>query len=267
LTWDHRFRIQFARQPPRPLGRRVFRITGSLTDRISANSQVIPPAAIDGDLLNTCAVRDASREELRPTPRLGMSRGMPLERLDNILQLYVSLEEIEPRIWRRIQVPDSFTLKQLHRVIQIVMGWQDGHLHEFILSGKRYGEPNPEDEETVIDDRTVRLRDLPLSIGASIGYAYDFGDNWQHQLLLEKTLPPAPETIYPACIAGERSTPPEDVGGAGGYAELLEAIADPDHEDHDANLEWLGGQFDPEAFSIAEVNKRLRRRLRRSRKR
>ncbi|HVA78899.1 MAG TPA: plasmid pRiA4b ORF-3 family protein, partial [Candidatus Binataceae bacterium] len=178
---------------------------------------------------------------------------MPSKRLDNILQFRVWLEDIEPCIWRRIQVPDSLTLKQLHQMIQIVMGWQDSHLHEFTLSGKRYGEPNPEDEENLIDERTVRLRDLPLSIGVSIGYAYDFGDDWQHKLVLEKTLVPSPECIYPVCIAGERSAPPEDVGGAGGYAEFLEAIANPDHEDHDAMLEWVGGQFDTEAFSVAEV--------------
>ena len=186
---------------------------------------------------------------------------MPSQRLDNILQLRVSLEDIEPRIWRRIQVPDSFTLKQMHRVIQLAMGWQDSHLHDFTVSGKRYGERDPEDEEIVIDERTVRLRDLPLSIGGCLGYTYDFGDNWRHQVIIEKVLAPDPELTYPVCIAGERSAPPEDVGGAGGYADLLEAIANPEHEDHDANLEWVGGRFDPEAFSVTEVNDRLRRRL------
>jgi hypothetical protein len=190
---------------------------------------------------------------------------MASKRPENILQFRVSLDHIEPRIWRRIQMPDSFTLKQLHRVIQIVMGWQDSHLHEFSLSGKRYGERNSEDEENVIDERTVRLRDLRLSIGGSIGYAYDFGDDWQHQLVLEKTLVPNPESIYPA--AGERSAPPEDVGGIDGYAEFLDVIANLDHEEHDAPLEWVGGHFDPDAFSVTEVNEDLRRRLRLARKR
>lgn len=197
------------------------------------------------------------REELRSLSQLGMSRSMPSKRLDNILQFLVWLEDIEPRVWRRIQVPDSLTLKQLHRVIQIVMGWQDSHLHDFTLCGNRYGEPNTEDEENLIDERTVRLRDLPFSIGAAMSYAYDFGDDWRHQVVLEKTVPADPDAIYPACIAGERSAPPEDVGGTGGYVEFLEAIADPDHEDHDANLEWVGGQFDPDAFSVAEVNEHL----------
>lgn len=187
---------------------------------------------------------------------------MPSKRPEHILQLRVSLEDIEPRIWRRVQVPDSYTLKQLHRVIQIVIGWEDSHLHEFSLSGKRYGEPNPEDEESVIDERMVRLRDLPLTIGVSIGYEYDFGDDRRHQLVLEKTMVPDPEANYPACIAGARNAPPEDVGGAGGYAEFLEAIADPDHEDHDVMLEWAGGHFDPAAFSVTAANEQLRRRLR-----
>jgi Plasmid pRiA4b ORF-3-like protein len=183
------------------------------------------------------------REELRLRLRLGMSRSMPFKRLDNILQFCVWLEDVEPHVWRRIQVPDSLTLNQLHRVVQIVMGWQNSHLHDFTLWGKRYGEPNPEDEENMIDERTVRLRDLPFSIGGSMSYAYDFGDDWRHQVVLEKTGSADPEAIYPACIAGERSAPPENVGGAGGYAEFLEAISDPNHEDHDAMLEWAGGSI------------------------
>ena len=124
----------------------------------------------------------------------------------------------------------------------------DWHRHEFSLTGKRYGEPNPEDEESAIDERMVRLRDLPLTIGVSIGYEYDFGDHWRHQLVLEKTMVPNPEGNYSACIAGARNAPPEDVGGAGGYAEFLETIADPDYKDHDAILKWAGGHFDPSTF-------------------
>jgi len=190
---------------------------------------------------------------------------MTSKRPENILQFRVSLDHIEPHIW--IEVPDSYTLKQLHRIIQIVMGWQDSDLHEFSLNGKRYGEPNPEDEENVIDERTVRLRDLALSNGDGIGYVYDFGDDWQHQLVLEAKLVSAPQSLYPACIAGERNSPPEDVGGVDGYADFLDAIANPEHEEHDATLEWVGGDFDPEAFSVTEVNERLRRSLRLARKR
>jgi len=191
---------------------------------------------------------------------------MSSDRPDNILVLRVSLEDIEPRIWRRIQVPDSFTLTQLHRVIQIAMGWHDSHLHEFRIGGERYGEPDPEDEKKVIDEGTVRLRNVPLSIGGSFTYAYDFGDDWQHQVLVEEIQKPGSEAIYPVCNAGERNSPPEDVGGTVGYAEFLAAIADPNHEEHDSRLEWIGGHFDPKAFSAPETNKRLRREFRRAAK-
>lgn len=129
---------------------------------------------------------------------------MPSKWPVNIFQHCVSLEDIEPRVWRRILVPDSLTLMQLHRVIQIVMGWQNSHLHDFTLCGKRYGESNPENEENLIDECTVRLRDIPFSIGGSMSYAYDFGDDWRHQLVLEKSAPADSGAVYPACIAGER---------------------------------------------------------------
>lgn len=192
---------------------------------------------------------------------------MASEHLSNILLLRISLDGIEPRIWRRVEVPDGFTLKQLHQIIQIVMGWRDSHLHEFTINGQRYAEPNPEDEEPVIDEHAVRLRDLALLIGGPITYTYDLGDNWQHHVVVEKKLVADPKTIYPNCIGGERSAPPEDVGGADSYMEFLRAIADPEDEDHVANLEWVGGQFDPEGFSITKVNRRLRLEMRRSKRR
>jgi Plasmid pRiA4b ORF-3-like protein len=108
---------------------------------------------------------------------------------------------------------------------------------------------------------------LALSIGGRIDYVYDFGDDWQHQIVLEKTLVPTPESVYPACIAGERNSPPEDVGGIDGYAEFLEAIADPEHEEHEAMLNRVSEHFDPDAFSVTEVNEHLRRRLRLGEKR
>jgi hypothetical protein len=128
--------------------------------------------------LRAGATRDVSTVDSRPSRRHDTSCNMTAKRPENIFQFRVSLDHLEPRIWRRIQVPDSFTLKQLHRVIQLVMGWQDSHLHEFSLSGKRCGEPNSEDEENVIDERTVRLRNLALSNCDGIGYVYDLGDDW-----------------------------------------------------------------------------------------
>jgi hypothetical protein len=139
--------------------------------------------------------------------------------------------------------------------------------HEFQFKGRRYREPGQENEESVIDEQDVRLRDLNLSVGDRMGYCYDFGDNWQHQLLLEAILTPVPKVLYPTCLSGERRCPPEDVGGIDGYVELLEAIGDPEHEDHGAMLTWAGEHFNPEAFSVTKVNQSLRRRLRPVKKR
>jgi hypothetical protein len=185
----------------------------------------------------------------------------------NNLQFHVALDHIEPRIWRRIQVPDSYSLGQLHQVIQIVMGWHDSHLHEFQFKGNRYGEADPESEEGVLDEHAVRLRDLKLSVGERMDYCYDFGDNWQHRVVLGAILAAVPKAPSPTCLSGERRCPPEDVGGVDGYADFLEAIGDPEHEDHDAMLTWAGEHFNPEAFSVTEVNQSLRRLLRPAKKR
>lgn len=175
-----------------------------------------------------------------------------------VLQFRVGLEEIQPAIWRRILVPERFTLLQLHRVLQMVLGWHDSHLHEFEIGGKRFGEPDPSYPDDLVDEHGVRLRSFDLHVGSVIRYQYDFGDNWQHELRLEAIIALVLDSTYPLCIAGARSAPPEDVGGTGGYADFLEAITDPEHEDHDSNLVWAGGKFDPEAFSLADINQRLR---------
>jgi hypothetical protein len=180
-----------------------------------------------------------------------------------VLQFHLSLDGITPPIWRRILVPADFTLAQLHRVIQAVMDWQDAHLHQFVIAGRVYGIPDPEGMLEFIDDRKVRLCDLNLTGRSRVRYTYDFGDEWVHALKLEEVSQGDSDDIRALCIAGERSGPPEDVGGAFGYEELLEAHSDPDHEQHHDAKEWLG-EFDPEYFSIEEANKRLRKRVRRS---
>ena len=185
-----------------------------------------------------------------------------MTRVREILQFRLSLEEVQPTVWRRVQVADDCSLARLHRIIQAVMGWQDYHLHEFTVSGQAYGDPEVDEEDRLVDDRTVRLRNLALAIGNRIEYAYDFGDNWQHVLELEDKIPPSAETIYPLCVGGERSAPPEDVGGTSGYEEFLEALFDPTHEEHEHMKSWVGRPFHPSAFSVDEANERLRRKLR-----
>jgi Plasmid pRiA4b ORF-3-like protein len=130
-------------------------------------------------------------------------------------QFRLWLAEVRPTVWRRILVPADCSLARLHKVIQGVMDWQDYHLHEFTVGGRVYAEPEVDEENRVLDARMVRLRALDLRIGERIEYAYDFGDNWQHVLELEDKMPPAADAVYPLCVSGECSAPPEDVGGFG----------------------------------------------------
>jgi hypothetical protein len=175
-----------------------------------------------------------------------------------ICQFKVTLRNIHPPIWRRIQVWEDTKLVQLHRVLQIVMGWEDCHLYEFRIGGNIYG---LDDERKIIDVKRTRLHDVIQHVGTEFEYVYDLGDYWQHDLLLEDILQPAPDTLYPRCIAGERNCPPDDVGGSGGYEDYLEAMADPEHEEHEDMIQWRG-PFDPEAFSIEKINKQLEKKFR-----
>jgi hypothetical protein len=184
------------------------------------------------------------------------------------LQLHVSLNGIEPPIWRRFWVEDTITLGRLHEVLQIVMGWESYHLHQFI-TGERFedrvfytppwddGFGDPAFVARQRDETRVKARTLLPLVGDSALYAYDLGDSWEHTLLLERVVLVDPlEQWLPWCLDGRRAAPPEDVGGTGGYAEFLEAIADPGHEEHAQMLEW-GGDVDPERFDRRAVNTAL----------
>ncbi len=171
-----------------------------------------------------------------------------------IYQLKVTLKGSKPPIWRRIQVPSDTRLGKLHRILQVVMGWTDSHLHQFIVGQTYYGVPDPDFGTDVRSERTVPLNRVLQEPKDKIVYEYDFGDSWEHEVLLEKVLPPDPETRYPMCLTGKRACPPEDCGGIWGYAEFLEAIRSPEHEEHESMLEWIGGSFDPEEFDVDDVN-------------
>jgi Plasmid pRiA4b ORF-3-like protein len=174
------------------------------------------------------------------------------------------LRDIHPPIWRRIQVWEDTTLAQLHTILQIVMGWEDYHLHEFVIGRRLYSVPDPDDimyERNVVDESHVPLGDVVPRVGTDFAYLYDFGDSWEHDLILEAILLPETTAQYPSCIGGERRTPPEDVGGIPGYEEYLAALADPEHEEHGNMLQWRG-PFDPESFAPDQVNQRLRKKFR-----
>ena len=172
-----------------------------------------------------------------------------------VYQLRITLQDIQPSVWRQIQVWEDITLGQLHTILQIVMDWEDYHLHEFTIGRRLYSVPDPDDEmheRKVIDESRAKLCDVVPRVGTQFVYAYDFGDDWQHDLVVEKILPPADGVVYPVCKAGKRNCPPEDCGGPYGYYDLLNTF--PDSEDP----EYLGMiAHDPEAFSLEAVNSDL----------
>ena len=183
-----------------------------------------------------------------------------MQRPVEIYQIKVMVRDSRPAIWRRIQVRSDTTLAKLHRILQRVMGWEDAHLHEFVIQGEHYGVPDQDDEEPpkTRDERKYRLGDLVPGERSQFAYNYDFGDYWEHLLMIEKTLPPEEGVRYPVCLAGARARPPEDVGGMPGYEDFLGALRDPKHPQHEEYREWIGGAFDPEAFDVDGVNQKLR---------
>ena len=179
-----------------------------------------------------------------------------------VYQLKITLRDVRPPVWRRVQVPDC-TLGGLHDVIQVSMGWDDYHLHEFEIGGERYGDPAQwrdgfGGELEVGNERKVKLGQLVAAGVKKFEYVYDMGDNWGHTVQVEKVLAPEAGARYPRCVAGKRACPPEDCGGPWGYGDFLEALRDPRHERHEELLEWVGGEFDPEAFDAEAVNAELR---------
>lgn len=176
-------------------------------------------------------------------------------------RIRVELASAEPPVWRRIEVASDLFLDRVHVVLQVVMGWQDYHLHQF-ASGAEVHHPHAEnyvmpaalDEGVVgVDERRVRLDEVLVEPGERLHYEYDFGDGWSHTLDLEAVLDRAPEDPA-SCLDGARACPPEDCGGIGGYAELLQVLADPEHPDHDRMRTWAGADFDPDRFDVAKVN-------------
>lgn len=185
------------------------------------------------------------------------------KRYKNIYQFKIILKHIKPLIWRRILVPETYTFWDLHIAIQDAMGWTDSHLHEFAIINPSTGRKaviGIPDEGFDFDMGQTTLPDTKQKISKwftvqndKAEYIYDFGDNWEHTVKLEKILPREKDVDYPLCIAGARACPPEDCGGIGGYAYFLDIIMDPDHKEYEEMLEWAGGDFDPERFKPNEV--------------
>jgi hypothetical protein len=179
-----------------------------------------------------------------------------------IYQIKVTL--LDTSIWRRLLAPADMTLTELHDVLQVAMGWEGEHMHEFSIGRRQMRRrvlmPPVENEST------THLSSLLGRVGAQATYTYDFGDNWEHGIVLEKRLSADPNTAYPVCAGGQFARPPEDCGGVGRFYDLLDAFKDPNHDRHEEALEWFGDDFDSEAFSVEDVNRMVARMYRRRRK-
>lgn len=189
-----------------------------------------------------------------------MTTRSAIDSFTEIATLRIELKDSDPPIWRVVEVPTSITLKVLHDIVQVTMGWLDYHLWELVIDGQSYGLPMDEDWGTAprkVASRT-RLREVIAPGTTRIDYTYDFGDNWEHNLIVSDVRRGEPDTAYPRFIAGERDCPPEDCGGIPGFCEMLEARADPSHPDHAEITEWLDG-YDPEELEVFPIQVALGR--------
>jgi hypothetical protein len=176
-------------------------------------------------------------------------------------QLKITLRYAKPPIWRRVVVRADMTLDRLHKVIQTAMGWMDCHLHQFRLGRVYYGIPDRESEDfggEMLNEKHYTVADLAPMTKKKFIYEYDFGDSWEHEILVEKALPPDAAFNPPVCVAGANACPPEDCGGIPGYYELLAAMADPKHAQHQEMKEWVGGEWDASRFNLETTNARLK---------
>ena len=179
-----------------------------------------------------------------------------------MLQLRIVLLNIKPKIWRRVVVSSAMTFRQLHDVIQVAMGWEDCHLHEFEVGRERIGTSSKEDSffggEPALPESKLRLGEA-LADHKKFRYWYDFGDDWWHEITIEKRLPANDGDPPAKLLDGENACPPEDCGGPWGYAELCVVLADPANPEHEEMLDWMGGDFDPKAFDKEKCARQVSR--------
>jgi hypothetical protein len=169
-------------------------------------------------------------------------------------QLKITLRSVKPPVWRRIVVRSDMTLGELAPILEAAMGWLGGHLHVFDVDGTWYGTPDPEWGRDDLDENEFGLGQVLAAVGSRMGWDYDFGDGWEHNVVVEKIIPAESRVEYPVCLTGRRACPPEDCGGPWGYADLLAALADPVHPDHEHLRDWTPLDFDPARFDLEETN-------------
>lgn len=182
-----------------------------------------------------------------------------------VYQVQIALRGSKPKIWRRLLVPSSLLLADFHKIIQTSMGWTDSHLHQFAKGRTFYSIKQPNEicwnEMNNIDykKKKVRISELLIQVKDKITYEYDFGDGWEHDIILEKILPMDNSNENPVCIAGKMNCPPEDCGGIWGYMEMLKVLKNQNHKENESISEWIGEDFDPAYFDVNEVNSLLKR--------
>ncbi len=178
--------------------------------------------------------------------------------MDKLLQLKITLRDSKPPIWRRILVKENINFHKLHEIIQVVMGWQNYHLYDFIVNDQRFSLPNHDFEEDVLSSKKFKLS--ILNEKQKMDYTYDFGDCWEHNIIVEKVLSSDTGFLYPICLKGSLSTPPEDCGGISGYYHLLQVKNNKDHPHYKEQIaNWLGEDFNPKFFDLQTINNQLKR--------
>jgi hypothetical protein len=194
--------------------------------------------------------------------KLGQKSGMAKQA--RIYQLKITLPIPGHPVWRRLLVREDANLGELHRIIQLVIGWTNSHLHLFQIGDRYYSDPvfglnEDQDEDEYHNENRATLGKVLKAENEEMIYQYDFGDSWRHVVALELILPEIEGDIYPRCIDGEASAPPEDCGGVAGYADFLKAIRDENHPEHESMLKWVGGAFDPDRCDLKSINWQLER--------
>jgi len=177
---------------------------------------------------------------------------------DTVHQLKITLRSVEPPVWRRIVVRSDTNLAELAAILEAAMGWLGGHLHAFEGAEARYAMPAPEWPDDDLDERAVRVRVVLPDVGSKLRWDYDFGDGWEHDVVVENIGPGQSNVDDPICLAGSMACPPEDCGGPMGYEDLLDALTDPAHLEHDDVREWAPPGFDPTYFDVNETTSALR---------
>jgi len=175
-----------------------------------------------------------------------------------VFQFRIVLQDVKPEIWRRFQVLGTVKLDEFCAILCAVMGWSNSHLRMLFIDDKGYAPPEDEGMGLPpLDETKYTLQKVVTSSQNRLQFDYDFGDSWQHELVLEKIEAPQDGQIYPRCLEGQNACPPEDVGGVEGYADFLKAIRNPKHREHKNMLEWVGGKFDPKKFDLEAINQAL----------